>query len=152
MKPLHIARLSTVLVALTFAGGVIAHEGRMSTVATVPNVNTPVTELKWGETGIGPLQASPVFGDLSKGEHATIIKMPAGFASPVHTHTHDYYAIVVTGVVTNASVGEKEIPLPPGSYWLQPGDKPHVTKCISTTECIFSIHQSKKFDFLPVTQ
>jgi hypothetical protein len=158
MKLVHIAYLSGALTALTFSGSAIAGEAKISAAATMLNVNMPVTELKWVPTGIpapngtGPLQAAPASGDLSKGEHATFIKMPAGYVSAVHTHTHDYYGIVITGVATNASVGEKDIPLPPASYWFQPGDKPHVTKCISTTECIFFIHQEAKFDYLPVTR
>lgn len=158
MKRMHIACLAAALSAPAFSGISIAAEAKVSAAATMPNINMPVTELKWIPTGIpapngvGSLQAAPASGDLSKSEHATFIKMPAGYVSAVHTHTHDYYGIVITGVATNASVGEKDIPLPPGSYWFQPGDKSHVTKCISTTECIFFIHQEAKFDYLPVTR
>lgn len=76
--------------------------------------------------------------------------MPTGFVSAPHTHSHDYYGVVITGVGVNTAAGGKDVPLPPGSYWFQPGGKPRVTKCISTTECIFFIHQPAKFDYLPV--
>ena len=149
----HIVYLSTML---TVAGGAMAGVDSASNAAAKANVNLPVTALKWGATGvigadgISALQAATAYGDHSKGEHSTLIKMPAGFVSTVHTHTHDYYAVVISGVGTNASVGEKAIPLPPGSYWFQPGGKPHVTQCISTTECIFFVSQAAKFDYLPV--
>jgi hypothetical protein len=64
--------------------------------------------------------------------------MPAGFVSPVHTHTEDYYAVVVEGVG----------PLPVGSYWFQRGEEAHVTQCLSETDCLFFIVQPGKFDYL----
>ena len=156
MTLMRFAYYSTMLTALTIAGGAMAAEkGALATDAK-PNVNKPVTELKWGSTGvigsngIDTLQAAHAYGDSSKGAHATLIKMPAGFVSTVHTHTHDYYGVVINGVAANASVGEKDVPLSPGSYWFQPGGKPHVSKCISSTECIFFISQEAKFDYLPV--
>lgn len=155
MKSIRIAYLAAITV-LTYAGGAIASQDKMPADSTQTNVSMPVTELHWGSAGViapngaGTLQAAPAFGDLSKGEHGTFIKMPTGFVSAVHTHTHAYFGVVVTGVGVNSAVGDKDIPLPPGSYWFQPGGKPHVTKCISTTECIFFIHQGDKFDYLPV--
>lgn len=157
MKRTHIAYLSAAIAAFIVAGSAIAKDAEMTAAAASPNVSLPVTELKWISTGIiapngvGPLQAAPALGDLSKGAHATFIKMPAGFVSAVHTHTHDFWVAVISGVAVNTAVGDKDISLPPGSYWFQPGGKPHVTKCISTTECIFFVSQKEKFDYLPMT-
>ncbi|MBI3561511.1 MAG: DUF4437 domain-containing protein [Gammaproteobacteria bacterium] len=156
MQSIHTACLTAVITVLTFADGAIAAPDKIPSDPTQLNINMPVTELHWGSTGVtapngtGTLQAAPAFGDLSKGEHGTFIKMPAGFVSAIHTHTQAYFGVVITGVGVNSAVGDKDIPLPPGSYWFQPGGKPHVTKCISTTECIFFIHQGDKFDYLPV--
>jgi quercetin dioxygenase-like cupin family protein len=155
-RKIRIACLTAAFTVLAFNEGAIAAQDKMSSDSTQPNVSMPVTELHWGPTGVtapngtGSLQAAPAFGDLSKGEHGTFIKMPAGFVSAIHTHTQAYFGVVITGVGANSAVGGKTISLPPGSYWFQPGGKPHVTKCISTTECIFFIHQGDKFDYLPV--
>lgn len=35
----------------------------------------------------------PAYGDLRSGRHGTFVRMPAGFKSPVHTHTEDYFAV-----------------------------------------------------------
>ena len=56
-----------------------------------PSSNLPVTQLKFGPTGVKDshnleLQAAPAYGDLAHGAHGTFIKMPAGFVSPVHIH------------------------------------------------------------------
>jgi beta-alanine degradation protein BauB len=118
-----------------------------------PSVNTPVTQLHYGATGVtdgvhGELNAAPAFGDLTHGPHGTFIKMPAGFVSPLHTHTEDYWGVVISGVAVNGRPGGTDVQLPVGSYWYQKGGEPHVTKCISPNECIFFVSQGGKFDYV----
>ncbi len=122
-----------------------------------PSVSTPVTDLKYIPTGVKDasgleLQVAPAYGDLAHGAHGTFVKMPAGFVSVPHTHTEDYYAVVVSGVGSNEKVGAADVPLPVGSYWFQKGGEPHVTKCISPNECIFFLSQPGKFDYVPVAK
>jgi hypothetical protein len=76
--------------------------------------------------------------------------MPAGLESEVHTHTEDYYTVVISGVIVNTKVGGTDVPLPVGSYWFQKGSEPHVTKCISPNEGVFFISPAGKFDNLAV--
>lgn len=117
--------------------------------ADEPSISVPNAQLHWFDTGVGPLKAAPAYGDLAKGPHSTFVRLPPGFVSPLHIHTGDYYGVVVSGVVANevdAKVPDR--PLPPGSYWFQKGNVNHVTKCLSTTECIVFITQSTKFDYL----
>ena len=118
-----------------------------------PSASTPVTALKFGPTGVsdgvhGELYAAPAYGDLAHGAHGTFIKMPAGFTSKVHTHTEDYWGVVIAGVAVNQKPGSADVALPVGSYWFQKGGERHVTKCISPLECIFFINQGGKFDYL----
>jgi beta-alanine degradation protein BauB len=115
--------------------------------AAEPSSNLPVSRLEFFDTGVGPLKAAPAYGDLSKGAHSTFVKLPAGFVSPRHYHTSDYYGVVVTGIVANAPTAKSaDVPLPPGSYWYQAGKENHVTKCLSATECVVFITQHGKFD------
>jgi hypothetical protein len=116
------------------------------------SISRPVTELEYGPTGLsdgehGELHAAPAYGDLAHGPHGTFIKMPAGYVSPKHTHTDDYWAVVVSGVMVNRTPDGDDVPLPVGSYYFQKGGETHVTKCISPTECIFFVSQSGKFDY-----
>jgi len=120
-----------------------------------PSVSTPVTQLKYGPTGVsdgvhGELNAAAAYGDLAHGPHGSFVKMPAGFVSPVHTHTDDYWGVVISGVAANGLPGSKDVPLPVGSYWFQKGGEAHVTKCLSPNECIFFISQNGKFDYVKV--
>lgn len=113
------------------------------------SISKPVTELTFFDTGIGPIKAAAGFGDLNKGAHGSFTKLPAGFVSPLHHHTEDYYGVVISGVVANEpSATAKERPLPPGSYWFQKGNADHVTKCLSANECVTFISQRGKFDFI----
>jgi len=124
--------------------------------APTTNVALPSTGLKFGSTGItdrngyGPILAAPAYGDLTKGEHSTYIRMPAGFDGAAHIHTNDFWVAVVSGVAVNTAVGGEDVPLPPGSFWFQPGGKPHYTKCISQVECVFFVNQNGPFDYIKV--
>jgi len=113
----------------------------------VPTANLPVTGLKFFDAH-GPLKAASAYGDLSKGPHGTYVKMPAGYVSPSHIHTEDYWAVVVFGVGANGAPGSADVALPAGSYWSQKGKEVHVTKCLSQVECIFFVSQAGKFDYV----
>ena len=132
----------------------------MTTVAAADHLtvsasrNVPVTTLKYGPTGVsdgahGELLAAAAYGDLAHGPHGTFIRMPAGFVSPVHKHTEDYWGVVIAGVAANGLPGSQDVPLPVGSYWFQQGGEAHVTKCLSPNECVFFISQRGGFDYVP---
>lgn len=119
---------------------------------TNASISTPVSELEFGPTGIsdgvhGELQAAPAYGDLANGPHGTFIKMPAGYVSPAHIHTADYWAVVVSGVLVNKKPDAADVLLPPGSYYFQKGGERHVTKCTSKEGCVFFVSQNGKFDY-----
>ena len=76
--------------------------------------------------------------------------MPRGFVSPVHTHTEDYFGVVIKGVGANQAPGGKVVPLVAGSYWFQRGEEPHVTQCVSAEDCLFFIVQPGRFDYVAV--
>ena len=119
-----------------------------------PSVSIPASQIKLFGSGVktekGELFAGPAYGDLQRGRHGTFIHMPHGFLSPVHTHTEDYFAVVIKGVGANDAVGAAPRKLPVGSYWFQRGEEPHITRCLSHEDCVFFIVQPGKFDYVPV--
>jgi len=121
-----------------------AHEGS--------SVSIPAGDIKFGPTGVKShgleLKAGPAYGNLATGHHGTFVRMPAGFKSAVHTHTEDYYAVVIEGVGANFPAGGKAVPLPKGSYWFQRGEEAHETQCLSKTDCLFFLVQPGKFDYV----
>jgi hypothetical protein len=133
---------------LAYAATVACALFAVSAQAAETSISVPVTDLKFFDTGVGPLKAAAGYGDLSKGAHGSFVKLPAGFVSPLHTHTEDYYAVVVTGVIANeADAAAKDRPMAAGSYYFQKGKAKHVTKCLSANECVIFITQPGKFDY-----
>lgn len=135
-------------IALTLAA-VAAGAGPQS-----QSYSLPVTQLQYSPTGIsdgvhGEVKAAAAYGDATRAAHGTFLKLPPGFVSPVHAHTNEYWAVVVSGVVANGSPGDPDISLPSGSYFFQKGGEQHVTKCLSANECIVFLSQPGKYDFIP---
>lgn len=112
------------------------------------SVNVSVNELKFYELGKEKIPVAKGYGDPAAGAHSNYIKLPGGASSPMHTHSGDYYGVVISGVVANEqNPAGPDRPLAPGSYWFQQGGQPHVTKCISSTECLIFVTQNSAFDF-----
>jgi len=116
------------------------------------SVSLPSTHYKFqdsGAKGATPnkgIQYSNVWGDVTKGAHGAFFRFDPGFTSYVHTHTYDYYAVVIKGELENYRPGETPAKLGPGSYWYQRGKEKHTTACVSKTPCEIYIVQSDKFD------
>jgi hypothetical protein len=132
-------RISVLLLSVAFAP---------QSFAADESVSIPVTEMKYTDTSNGPVKVAPGYGLRTDGAHSNFVKLPGGFVSPPHYHTQDYYATVVTGVIANGKEGAQDIPLPPGSYYFQKGKERHITKCLSSTECVFFTSQPGSFDFV----
>lgn len=102
-----------------------------------------------GARGIDPktgIQVSNVWGDVTKGAHGAFFLFDPGFVSPVHTHTYDYYAVVIKGTLQNYQPDQKPLDLGPGSYWYQRGKEAHTTACVSKDQCEIYIVQASEFD------
>jgi quercetin dioxygenase-like cupin family protein len=114
----------------------------------------PATDLKWVDldpVGAPGVKAADVWGDHTKGAFGGFTKFPAGFATPLHTHTHDFKIVVISGTFIHTPEGKAEIRLGPGSYFLQPGGNyKHATACDKASECLFFIQSGGKFDLKPV--
>jgi beta-alanine degradation protein BauB len=112
---------------------------------------TEAKDVKWFETGFGPMAAA-VYGDLSKGQHLTMVKFAPGMKTPVHIHSADYIAVVVQGQWKHFEPGkpETETVLGPGSHWFIKGDAKHISECVGPEECISVVMQEKPFDYKPM--
>ncbi len=136
---------SVISIALTIGSQAIGGENDADN-----STRTPVNQLQWIETPFGPL-ASPVRGNFAEGQHITYIKFGAGMKTPVHTHSHDYTGIVVSGVTRHFVPGkpETEVELPAGSHWFIPAELPHVSECLAGEDCVMALFQNENFDFKP---
>lgn len=112
--------------------------------------HTAATELEWMDSGFGPL-VSPIQGDFASGGHVTYVRFSAGMQTPLHTHSHDYVGIVLTGVSMHWEPGKPETmkQLSAGSHWFMPAHVQHVSECLPGVECIMALYQQNFMDFLP---
>ena len=115
----------------------------------------PAGEMKW--TDLDPTGAPGVKVANLWGSHATggafgaLFKLPAGFAVPLHTHTHDMKVVIVSGTYIQVPEGKPEFRLGPGSYFMQPGgDYRHTTTCDKASDGVFFVESKGPFDLKPV--
>jgi Domain of unknown function (DUF4437) len=121
--------------------------------ATQP-VFTPAGDLKWTDldpNGAPGVKIADLWGDHAKGAFGAFLKLPAGFAAPLHTHTHAMKVVFLSGTYIQAPQGKAEVRLGPGSYMMQPGGNyRHTTACDKSSECVFFVESNGAFDLKPV--
>jgi len=98
-----------------------------------------------------PIRLATVTGDLPKGPQGTFGKFPGNFITPVHTHSHAYEAVVISGQMTNPFDYEENPPvMGPGSFWSVAANAVHATACVSKEPCEFFMFSPEGFDFTVV--
>ena len=114
---------------------------------------------KW--EAVGPVDeqgrgifVSLLYGDLqTKGPTCFLMKYSAGMKAPPHTHSGDYYAVVVSGQFRHFLESENEFKvLTPGASWFQKGDVVHQDACVGSEDCILCIFWPQGFDVHFVNQ
>jgi len=114
----------------------------------------PASDVRWTDLdpkGAPGVRIADLWGDHARGAFGAFVTLPAGFTTPLHTHTHDYKVVIVSGTYVQAPEGKPEFRLGPGSYFLQPGGNyKHVTSCDKTADCVFFLESNGKFDLKPV--
>ena len=110
----------------------------------------PASDLKWVDldpVGAPGIKIVDLWGNHTTGAFGALIKFPAGFVAPMHTHTNDYNVVVLSGTWINGPEGRPAISLGPGSYMLQPGENfRHTTTCDAASECVVHVESKGKFD------
>jgi anti-sigma factor ChrR (cupin superfamily) len=112
----------------------------------------PAGDVKWTDLDPGApgVKVADLWGDHAKGAYGALFKLPAGFAAPLHTHTHDMKVVIVSGTYIQAPEGKPEFRLEPGSYFMQPGgDYRHTTTCGQGSDCVFFVESKGPFDLKP---
>ena len=108
--------------------------------APVKNYYVPADRLPWKQESPNlPVRLAALWGDRAKGEAGTLLNVPGGFKSGLHSHTADYWAVVVAGTWRHwvPSTGEGVgIELTTGAHWTQIHTQPHEDACVSKTPCI----------------
>ncbi len=105
-------------------------------------------DMKWEPTPGAPpeVKGVTVYGDPTKGPYGGIQKFPPGFSAPLHTHSSDMHAVVISGTFVVGPEGGPENRLTAGSYEFIPSTYKHTTKCDTGSECVVFVETHGKFD------
>ena len=77
------------------------------------------------------------------------LRLPAGFAAPLHRHTHPIRVVVIAGTYIQGPEGKPEFRIGPGSYFLQPGGNYwHTTSCDKDEDCVIFFESTGAFDLI----
>ena len=139
MRQRHVVAL---LVSLILVAPILAQTSRPVFIAA--------RDLKWTDLdpkGAPGVQIADLWGDHAKGAFGAFLKLPAGFAVPLHTHSHDMKVVFISGTYIQAPEGKSEVRLGPGSYMMQPGGNyRHTPSCDKASECVFFVESDGAFD------
>jgi len=99
----------------------------------------------------GVVAFGTVSGDRASEAHGTFVRIPAGQATPLHTHGAEYHAVIIQGNLENPIMGDdsSNVTLTAGSYYFVPAGAKHITRCAadSPVDCISYFYQNVPFDF-----
>ena len=125
----------------------IAAVTAISTSATAAGqaIAVPADNLNWKPCGWLPFGSQFV----GLGEHAMLLKFPAGYTTGPHSHGADYHGVSLQGNWVHTFGDDDARPLPPGSYVMQPGEELHNELCAGPEECIIFFHRHAPIDFIP---
>jgi len=156
MKATHVLTFS---IALSLTAQVLAQPGQATAskaqkAGPGQPIFMPAADLKWTDldpTGAPGVQVADLWGNHAKGAFGAYLKLPAGFATPLHTHTHAMKVIFLSGTYIQAPESKPAVRLGPGSYMMQPGGNyRHTTSCDKSADCVFFVESTGAFDLKPV--
>ena len=147
-------------IALILAAPVLAQPAgeakptKAPSAASRPPVFMQAGDLKWTDldpNGAPGVKVADLWGDHAKGAFGAFFKLPAGFVTPLHTHTNTMKVVFISGTYIQAPEGKPEVRLGPGSYMVQPGGNyRHTTSCDKASDCVFFAESTGRFDLKPV--
>ncbi|SHG84086.1 hypothetical protein SAMN05443551_0754 [Marivita hallyeonensis] len=94
----------------------------------VGNAAVALADAVFQPFGDTPIEIAVLNGNPQTGPSAVLLKFPPNFPGAMHTHTHGYHAVVISGGSKHwiAGQSEEDVPLQrPGDYWYQIGGEAH---------------------------
>ena len=84
-------------------------------------------------------------GDLAKGGGEILLRVPANYTVPNHSHTSDELYVWLKGAFTYVAGDGKQVDIDGPAYISLPGNTPHALKC-HDEPCLFYVRYSRPFD------
>lgn len=155
MKPSHVF-VSISLVML--AGCYSAAEGERPALAASAAVTEPSASAKLARSTADAVQYLPLFpgvsvsflyGGIDQGVPTLQLgKIGAGVTFPAHSHSGDYYAVVISGRFQHWEEGDADRGpiMTAGSHFHQPGGNLHYDSCLGPEPCVVSVSFPERAD------
>jgi ChrR Cupin-like domain len=97
--------------------------------------------------GIPPgVQIATLHGELAAGGGELLVRLPAHYTFPNHSHTSDELYVWIQGDFTYIAADGTATPLSGQTYIRLPGNVPHALRC-GKTPCIFYVRYTGPFDY-----
>jgi len=114
---------------------------------------TPYKDLRFVPLGEGnPVEAALLWGDPATGPVAFLVRMPAGYAEPWHSHTSTCRAVLIEGEFRSrgedAATDFADI-YGPGAYLVQPGGQTHTEVNAGDRPLLALVFFEGPADFVP---
>lgn len=156
MKRRTVLAIAAALGAASCGGGGGPGEGGSGadiTSGSQPIFITP-PQLEWFDLdpeGAPGVRLAILWGDPAGGGFGAFMRLPAGFSSPLHTHTHPMKVVFISGTYIQEPEGAAPGSLVPGSFMMQPGGGyRHRTSCSMDSDCVFFVESAGAFDLFAV--
>lgn len=137
-------------IAATFFALAIVGQG-ISSADQTESVFIAADNVMFDDIIPGVVAFGTVTGDRETGAHGTFVRIPAGQATPLHTHGAEYHAVIIQGNMENPIPGDNssDATLTAGSFYFVPAKAEHITRCAadSPVDCISYFYQDVPFDF-----
>jgi quercetin dioxygenase-like cupin family protein len=142
-RSLMVIGVAVALMAAWSVGRVQGQKGQAEKVVFVS-----ADQANFGAANHG-VSTAVIWGDSSKGAHATFTKFAPGQDNGMHTHTNDVWIVVLKGAyLYKDEAGEKRVG--PSDFLRVPGGHKHWSGGDAKEGALFYEESSGKFDLIPV--
>ena len=142
-KSLLVVGVAVALMAAWSVGRVQGQKGQSEKVVFVSADHANFTTMNPG------VSMAAIWGDSTKGAHATFTKFAPGQDNGMHTHTNDVWIVVLKGAyLYKDDAGEKRVGA--GDFLRVPGGHKHWSGSDAKEGALFYEESSGKFDLIPL--
>jgi beta-alanine degradation protein BauB len=104
-----------------------------------------VADLQWKEMFPG-VKFALSYGDWEKGAHGKFVRIDHGTKVPLHLHSNDYHAVLISGRMANLFEGGQRTEVATGDYFYMAGKRPHAHECMTQDGCFFYTYGAEAWD------
>jgi quercetin dioxygenase-like cupin family protein len=91
------------------------------------------------------IEIAALRGDLAKGGGEVLLRLPANYTVPNHSHTSDELYVWLKGAFAYVAADGEAVEIAGPAYISLPGNTPHALKC-HNEPCVFYVRYGRPFD------